>query len=49
MTQWYQLVVHLGTDTMGSQEGMYGEGKVKSRTACRHRLDFTLRRKDEDL
>ena len=49
MAQWYQFVIHLGTDTVGSQEGMDGEGKVQGCTACRHRLDLTFRCEDKDF
>ena len=49
MAQGHQLVVHLGTDTMRAQEGVYGEGEVESRTARRHGLDLALGREDEYL
>ena len=45
----HQLVVHLGTDTMATQESVNLEGKVESRTTGGHGLDFTLRCENEDF
>ena len=42
-------MVDLGTNTVAAQESVYLESKVESRTAGWHRLDLTLRRKDEYL
>ena len=49
MAQGHQLMVHLGSDTVGPQERMDAEGKVQCRTSCRHCLDFALRGEHEDL
>jgi uncharacterized protein (TIGR02145 family) len=42
MTQWYEFMVNLGTNTMGTQEGVDTKGEVKGSTTCRHCLDFSL-------
>ena len=49
VAQRHQLVVHLGSDAVASQEGVYLEGEVECRTVGWHRLDFTLRCEDEDF
>ena len=43
MAQRHELVVHLGTDTMRAEEGVYLESEVERRTSGRHSLDFALR------
>ena len=42
-------MVYLGSDTMASEEGVYGEGKVEGSTSRRHSLYFALRSEDEYL
>ena len=49
MTQWHELMVHLGSDTVRAQEGVDAEGKVECRTARRHGLDFALGGEHKDF
>ena len=49
MTQWYELVVHLCTNTMAAKEGVNGEGKVEGRTVSGQRTDLSFRSEHEDL
>ena len=49
MAQRHELMINLGSDTMTSEEGVYGECKVECRTSCRHCLDLTFRSEDEYL
>ena len=47
VAQRYELVVHLCTNAVASEEGVYLEREVEGCTPGRHCLDFTLGRKDE--
>ena len=49
MTQWHQLMVYLGSDTVRTQEGVDAKGKVESCTTRRHGLDFALGGEHEDF
>ena len=42
-------MIDLGANAMTAEEGVNGEGKIESCTACGHRLDFSLRCKNEYL
>ena len=49
VAQRHQFVVHLCSDTVASEEGVDGEGKVESRTSGGHGLNLALRCEDEYL
>ena len=49
MTHGHQFMVYLGTDTMRAQERMDRECEVEHGTVGWHRLNLTLRCKDENL
>ena len=49
MADRHQLMVYLCSDTMTSEEGMYRESEVESRTTRWHRLYLSLRCEDKYL
>ena len=42
IAQTLQLVIDLGADAMGTEEGVDGEGKIEHGAARRHRLEVAL-------
>ena len=49
MAHRHQFVVDLGSDTMRAKESMDSKSKIKCGTICRHCLDFTFGRENEDF
>src|SRR5690606_38908716 len=49
MAQWYQFMVHLGSNTAGSEIGVYFEGKVERSRVVGQLDKCPLGREDENL
>ena len=49
VAQGYELMVHLGADAVGAEEGVDAEGEIEGRAAGGHGLNLALWREDEYL